>query len=165
MTKQGFSLSKLYFSYGQFIVFDQSVALPGCDWSDAHFSQGFARRNSTACIRTLSEFGHANVRVSMTQFAPKADHVRVIAMPFIVESGTVVVEGPEEVGTNRTIKVPTGNYRLVAAQAASGEDEEAIDLFFERVVRPVQHSEILVRDDELDPPSPLIETAEVAGGG
>ena len=163
MTDQDLLLPKLYFSYGQFMVFDQSVKLPGCDWTDAHYAQGFARRASTACVRTLGEFGHANVRVSTAAYVSKGEYVRVIAVPFVVESGVVVVEGPEEIGTERTIKLPSGNYLLVAAQAMAGEEEEAIDLFFERVPQPVQHSQILVRDDKLDPPSPLIEAAEVAG--
>lgn len=163
MTDQDVLLPKMYFSYGQFMVFDQSVKLPGCDWTDKHFAQGFARRESTACIRALSEFGQADVRASTTPYVAKDDYARVIAVPFAVESGVVVVEGPEEMGTERTIKLPPGNYRLVAAQAMASEGEEAIDLFFERVPQVVSSSEILVLDDELDPPTPLIETAAVAG--
>lgn len=154
----------MYFSYGQFMVFDQDVKLPGCDWTDEHFAQGFARRESTACIRALGEFGQADVRAGTGPYVAKDEYVRVIAVPFAVESGVVVVEGPEEMETERTIKLPPGNYRLVVAQAMGvGEEEEAIDLFFERVPQPVPRSEILVRDDELDPPTPLIETAAVAG--
>jgi hypothetical protein len=163
MTNQDLLLPKLYFSYGQFMVFDQNVKLPGCDWTDEHFAQGFARRESTACIRALRESGQVNVRASATPYVAKDEYVRVIAVPFTVESGVVVVEGPEEMGTERTIKLPPGNYRLVAAQAMAGEEEEVIDLFFERVPQAVPRSEIVVRDDELNPPTPLIETAAIAG--
>jgi hypothetical protein len=163
MTNQDVLLPKMYFSYGPFLVFDQSVKLPGCDWTVEHLAQGFARRESTTCIRALGEFGHANVRASMTPYVVKDEYVRVLAVPFAVESGIVVIEGPEEIGTDRIVKLTPGNYRLVAAQAIAGEEEEMIDLFFERVSQPLQYSEILVRDDELDPPIPLIESAAVAG--
>lgn len=163
MTDQDLLPPKMYFSYGQFMVFDQSVLLPGCDWTDIHFAQGFARRESTSAIRALREYGQADVRASTMPYAAKDEYVRVIAVPFAVESGVVVVEGPEEMGTGRSIKLPQGDYRLVVAQAMDGEEDEVIDLFFERVPQPIPHSEILVRDDELDPPTPLIETAVVAG--
>lgn len=153
---------KMYFSYGQFLVFDQSVKQPGCDWTNEHYAQGFARRDSTACIRALSEFGHANVRVSSANYLATDDYARVIAVPFFVESGVVIVEGPEEVGTNRMVRLPAGCYRLVVAQSIAVEDE-VIDLFFERVPNTLNSSEIIVCDDELDPPAILIETAAVAG--
>jgi hypothetical protein len=164
MTDKDLLLPKLYFSYGQFMVFDQNVKLPGCDWTDGHFAQGFARRPSTACFRTVGESGQADVKASTASYVSKDEYVRVIAVPFAVESGVVLVEGPEESGTERKIKLLPGNYRLVAAQAMVGE-EEVIDLFFERVSQPMQISEILVCDDELSPPSALIETATVAGEG
>lgn len=163
MSIQNKSLPIMYFSYGQFMVFDQSVKLPGCDWTNEHSAQGFARRESTVCIRALSEFGQAVVRVLSVPYEAKNDHMRVIAVPFAVESGIVVIEGPEEISTGRTIQLPIGNYRLVVAQTMTGEEEEVIDLFFEQVPQPLQRSEILVRDEELNPPSPLIEIAEIAG--
>lgn len=163
MTDQNALHPKMYVSYGHFMVFDLSEKLPGCDWTAGHFAQGFARRESTACIRALVESGHADVRASTAAYAAKDEYVRVIAVPFAVESDGVMVEGPEEADTQRTIKLPSGNYRLVVAQAMAGEDDEVIDLFFERVSQPVPHSEVLLRDDELDPPVPLIEIATVAG--
>jgi hypothetical protein len=72
----------VYFSYGQFMVFDRSVKLPGLDWTDAHFSQGFARRESVVCVRALDEFGNATVRVRIGPYAPSDLYARVIAVPF-----------------------------------------------------------------------------------
>jgi hypothetical protein len=153
---------RMYFSYGQFMVFDQSVELPGCAWTDQHSRQGFARRESTACIRALSEFGHADVRASVAPYVATGSFLRVIAVPLAVPSGVVVVEGPEECGTDRTITLAPGHYRLVVAQAPVAEEEEMIELFFERLSQPIQRSEILACDHELDPPEPLVEAAAIA---
>jgi hypothetical protein len=54
---------RLYFSYSQFMVFDESVRLPGCEWTDEHSAQGFARWESTVNFSTLLEFGEADVVV------------------------------------------------------------------------------------------------------
>jgi hypothetical protein len=151
----------MYFSYGQFMVFDKSVKLPASEWTETHFAQGFARRTNSICFRTLFEFGDADVSASRSTFVPRDDYVRVIAVPFHVESGTVVVGGPEEFDDERTLDLAPGHYRLVAAQAVAGEENEVVDLFFEAVSRPLRSSEILVADEDLDPPSPLLEHAEV----
>src|SRR6185295_10740927 len=90
------SLPRLYFSYNQFMVYDQSVQLPGCDWTDDHFAQGFARRESVVNFNALLEFGYADVEISFEPYQPKQEDERVIAVPFHVMSGKVVVEGPEE---------------------------------------------------------------------
>jgi len=50
------------------------------------------------------------------------DNERVIAVPFLVTSGKVIVEGPEETETERNVRLPSGNYRLIAAQNVTGED-------------------------------------------
>lgn len=163
MTDEGVLPPTMYFSYGQFMVFDQNVQLPGCDWGEEHYAQGFARRESSACFRALSEFGQAKVRATAGLYVARDEYLRVIAFPFAVESGVVVVEGPEEIGTGRTMQLPPGSYRLVVAQVQTGEDEEAVDLFFEKIPQRAQHSEVLVCDGELNPPTPLIEMASVAG--
>lgn len=155
---------RLYFSYSQFIVYDASVKLPGCAWTDKHTAQGFARRESTVNFNTLLEFGHANVAVSRSAYEPWCEYERVIAVPFFVASGKVLVEGPEETDVQRSFSLPPGNYRLVTAQQVTGEDEEAIDIFFEPLAKLLERSTVLVADDALNPPTPLLETAGVAGG-
>lgn len=155
---------KLYFAYSQFMVYDQSVRLPGCAWTDEHSAQGFARRESTVNFNTPLEFGYANVSVSHGSYQPSdEEYDRVIAVPFLVTSGTVVVEGPEETNPARSIALPRGCYRLVAAQRVTGNQEEIIDLFFESLMNPLDRSTILVADDALNPPTTLLETAEIAG--
>jgi hypothetical protein len=154
---------RLYFSYGQFMVFDQSEQMPGCDWTAEHTGQGFARRESTVCFGTTLEFGHADVAVAFGAYQQRADYERVIAVPFYSGSGKVTVEGPEEMDAERVFDVPIGNYKLTAAQTVIGETEERIDLFFESVATPLKHSSIIVADEMLHPPEPLIETSEIAG--
>jgi hypothetical protein len=87
---------------------------------------------------------------------------RVIAVPFVVVTGKVVVDGPEENDVQRLVELPPGNYRLVSAQRALADDEELIDLFFEKVDEPCHLSEIIVADEELDGSDTLLETADVA---
>jgi hypothetical protein len=156
---------RLYFSYSQFDVYDQNIRLGGCAWTDEHTAQGFARRESIVNFGTLLEFGYADVVVRRSSYEPRDDYERVIAVPILITSGRVIVHGPEETetGRERNFALPPGHYRLVAAQRVTGDDEEAIDLFFEPVTQPLEQSEVLVADDALDPPTPLIETAAIAG--
>ncbi len=151
-----------YFSYSQFQVFDSEVKLPGCAWTDGHYKQGFARREPNVSFGTLLEFGHADVAVHLGPYKGNDDHERVIEVPIEVSSGEVVVGGPEEYPNKHIVKVPKGHYRLVAAQTVTGDEREAIDLYFERLAEPLARSRIVVADDVLDPPSPLLESVETA---
>lgn len=158
-----FSL-RFYFSYKQFIVYDESVRLPGCDWTEKHIAQGFARRESVAGFSTLLEFGYANLTVSRGEYLPKKEYERVIAVPFFVTSGKVIVCGPEELNNQkRCFDLSPGNYRLVAAQRANDDEEEVVDLFFEPLEGPLERSTVLVADSALNPPASLLELVEVAG--
>jgi hypothetical protein len=154
---------RLYFSYSQFMVYDQSVRLPGCAWTDAHSAQGFARRESVVNFNTPLEYGYADVGVSQDAYEPREEYERVIAVPFLVTSGKVIVEGPEETKPERSFALPPGNYRLVAAQHITADEEETIDLFFEPLPQALERSSVLVADDALNPPTPLLETAGIAG--
>ena len=68
---------RLYFSYSQFMVYDQSVQLPGCDWAEEHTAQGFARRESVVNFNTPLEFGYADVSVSHEAYQPQQEYQRV----------------------------------------------------------------------------------------
>ena len=153
---------RLYFSYGQFMVYDESVRLPGCAWTDEHTAQGFARRESTVNFNTRLEFGYADVVVA-SAYQRGEGYERVIAVPFLVTSGNVIVEGPEETEPKRKVTLPPGDYRLIAAQRVTGEEEEAIDLFFELFSKPLERSSVLVADKALTVPNRLLEAAGAAG--
>jgi hypothetical protein len=60
----------------------------------------------------------------------------------------------------RVFQLPKGHYRLVAAQAVTEEDQEKMDLYFEKLTEPLATSRIIVADDVMRPPTPLLETAE-----
>jgi hypothetical protein len=153
---------RLYFSYGQFFVHDSTVTAPGCVWTDSHSAQGFARRESVICFGTLLEFGYADLSYSLSSYEPKETYERVIAVPVTFVTGRVVIDGPEEIGVERGFEVRPGNYQVVAAQRVVGVDREVIDLFVEAVCSTVGKSRIIVSDGQLDPPSELVETADVA---
>lgn len=155
----------LYFCYWQFTVYDLDVAMPVCVLEDAHFDQGFARRESVVTFRTMIQFGDADVNVVVSDYEADANYQRIVAVPFLVTSGTVVVSSPEEIDSERQFTVPPGYYRLVAAQAVISDDvedaAEVIDLFLEARDTPLERSQILVADDELSPPEVFVETAKI----
>ncbi len=122
---------RLYFSYSQFLVYDAGVKSPGSYWTEDHCAQGFARRESTVSFATILEFGHADVSCARTAFQHDEEYDRVISVPFVVFTGKVIVEGPEELRTGRAVDLQVGNYRVIAAQRIVGDEKEVIDLFFE----------------------------------
>jgi hypothetical protein len=153
--------STMDFSYGQFMVFDQAVHLPGTEWSDRHFSQGFTRQKQNVSFRTLLDHGPADLRVFTVALnePPDEAYERIIRVPFETASGTVLIEAPDETGSGRSVRFPPGHYALTSAQALDG-DGERIDLFFERLSEPLLTSKIILADAELSPELPLLETAE-----
>jgi hypothetical protein len=86
----------------------------------------------------------------------------VIAVPFLVTTGKVLIDGPEEISVGRALELPTSNYRLVAAQRVVNDEEGRIDLFFEKLGEPIGNSKVIVADPLLDPPVHLVETVDVA---
>lgn len=153
---------RMYFSYNQFMVSDETIQFTGSAWTDAHYKQGFARRTSTVSFCTLLEFGHALIEVYLSPYIEKKSYERVIAVPFFSPSGRVVIEGPEDYPATHQLTLEPGHYRLIAAQQIISEDEEQISLFFQPLQELHESSEILVADDELDPPDNLLEDAEIA---
>lgn len=154
----------LYFSHGQFSIYDRQSELPGLLWTGRHYSQGFAKRDSNVSFRTLCQHGLADVVVTFHEYEPTDEYERVISVPFRVITGPIAVEGPEEVNlVKRDFVLPPGDYRLVAAQAHSSEPGKAerISIFLWKVENsPLRSSEILRADRELDPIRPLLESAE-----
>lgn len=110
----------------------------------------------------MLEFGHGDVAVHLGPYKPEDVHERVTEVPIEVSSGEVVIRGPEEYPNRHVVKVRKGHCRLVAAQTVTGDDREVIDLYFEELTGPLATSRIIVADDALNPPSPLMESVDVA---
>lgn len=144
----------IYFSYGFFMVYDSADDNPVFDWTDAHVQQGFARSDTAVCFQSFVEFGDAEVRVFKTGYQRQPDHVRAIQVPIQFTSGSVGVEGPEDFGEGARLSIEAGAYLLTAGQT---EDSRRIDLYFQATDSLHGRSSILLQDEELDPPSPLLE--------
>ena len=145
------------FSYNQFVVFDSGINLPGNEWTEDHFNQGFSRNDSSVSFRTLFDFGSAHVQVFGHEYERGSEDSRVIEVPFYTESGTVFVEGPEENESN-VVSVAPGHYLLTAAQRANSDDETlSVCLYFKQVEFGRAKSRIIVQDADLNPPVHLLE--------
>lgn len=155
---------RIYFSHSQFQVFD-AKALAGHHWTKGHYGQAFARGPRSVSFGTPLEFGHANVLSHLGKYEGRDEHLRVIEVPFEVASGEVVVGGPEQfpVTSDRTFQLPVGSYRMTAAQAVIDDENEKIDLYFEKREQPLTKSRIIIADSEMRPPNPLLESAEEPG--
>ncbi|MCI0527426.1 MAG: competence protein ComJ, partial [Nitrospira sp.] len=130
----------MYFSYSQFMVSDETVKVPACDWTEDHSKQGFARRLSTVCFGTILEFGTASVNVYLGPYVEREGYERVIAIPFFSPSGRVVVKGPENftVPPEQRLSLQPGHYKLFAAQQVVDEDAELIELYFHWLDEPAE---------------------------
>jgi hypothetical protein len=144
------------------MVFDSSVPLPGNDWTDAHFAQGFSRRDSSVNFWTLIQFGYGQVIVFDGAYVNDLTDERVITVPFHCPSGKVLVEGPEENTTNDLV-VESGWNLLTSAQSFDHKRQQLrICLFFEKIDYAADRSLIVLKDDQLNPSYPLVETSEIA---
>jgi hypothetical protein len=154
------------FSYNQFLVYDVSVEVPECEWREAHFNQGFARRESTVCVGTILQYGQADATVFFGPFARQADYLRAIRIPFYSPTGKVIIRGMMELYVAHILFCPPGHYNLYVAQRITDEENdcEAIDLFFLQQEVSSSKSEIIIADDGLAPPPVLLETAAEFSG-
>jgi len=150
-------------SYSQIMIYDRSIQLPGCEWTEAHSNQGFARRKGTLCCGTLIEYGKGDATVYMGNLDDLEKYERVIETPFYSKTGEVEMAAPDEYPVTRRFQICSGNYSLIVAQRYVDEEMVKIDLYFKGVETPLEKSSILLRDDALNPRDLLIEDAEVPG--
>lgn len=162
MMSEAICSAVICFSYGQFQVFDRTVRLPGLAWTEAHVRQGFARQEQNVSFATLLEFGKGDVAVHLAPYPASAGAERAIEVPFEVSSGHVVIGGPEEFPDKCIVSLSTGHYRLVAAQRATVNHRETIDLYFQKLSMPLAKSRILVGVDAVNLSLPLLESADAA---
>ncbi|HEY7308444.1 MAG TPA: competence protein ComJ [Gemmataceae bacterium] len=157
------TLGQFYFGfdYNQFIVYDVSVEVPECKWTEEHCNQGFARRASVACIGTLLQYGQGEATVFFGPYLEQKNYQRVIALPFHSSTGKVIVQGMMEIYLAHILFCDRGHYKLYIAQwIADEEDErEGIHIFFHLQDQPLSKSEIIIADEGLSPPPILLEDA------
>lgn len=154
-----FASSFMSFSYGQFLVCDATVEGPELEWTDNHSAQGFARSDRQVCFATMIDAGVMDLAIYVGPFASDAQDERVIQVPFSTTSSKVTIGGLPGMHPVVTISLWKGDYRLVAAQHVLNEDSIAVSVYFERCDQPLLKSQILLADDRLTPPIPLLELA------
>jgi hypothetical protein len=152
-------ICSMYVSYSQFFIYDIGV-LPGCRWTEGHEQQGFARRLGVLSIGTLIEYGEATLRVVVgaASFDPK--YTRILRLPLEVISGSIEIQGPEELSGSRVLGFENGSYLVTISQAFVSEEECDVEVAFEKDTLGCAVSQILRADDGMQPPAVLIESAE-----
>src|SRR5437870_5008439 len=104
------------FDYNQFLVYDVSVQVPECTWTEEHCNQGFARRDSTACVGTILQYGQAEATAFFGPYTEQKLYSRVIALPFFSSTGRIIVQGLTEIYLAHILFCDPGHYKLIIAQ-------------------------------------------------
>ena len=144
-------------SFSQVQIYDRSAEIPACTWTSAHVAQGFVRRPSNASFITLIEAGYASVRAFQSSLPGDSRYERVICIPFYAPSGDLDIGAPDDWPHQNNFAIGPGYYRLCVAQNIVSDEEQDIDLFFEKLADPITHSTIVVCDINLNPPAVLLE--------
>jgi len=150
--------SIIRYSYNQILVFDSLESTPGCQWSDAHWQQGFARRNSIVSFATLDQAGTAALSI-VEDAGQEEGVVRAIQTSLDVPSGKVCIEGVDEYPISRYVKLIPGVYRVTASQRRDSS-RLAIFLSFSHSSQFVP-SLIIKADSLLNPRGELLETSDI----
>jgi hypothetical protein len=152
----------MYFSYGQFMVFDRDEQLPGSLWNEGHVNQGFVRRKYTVGFGTIFEHGTAELRVFVGTPANFIAYQRVVCVPIEAPSGELRFEGPEEDPIQRFVRLPPGAYNVCVAQRVISEGSLQVGVFVSPALDAPLRSSVVIADEQLKPQATLIETGEVA---
>jgi hypothetical protein len=136
----------IYFSYGQFVVYDDTEKLPGSCWDDRHIRQGFVRRRNAIGFSTILEFGTALLRVYSGEINRTREYARVVRVPLETPSGKVRFEGPEEYPIDRYVSVAKGVSLITVAQFHIDEGSIQLDLYIVPVIGKKHHSSIIVSE-------------------
>jgi hypothetical protein len=148
------------YSYNQIIVYDSLEKAPGCLWTERHWRQGFARRETTICFSTLNQAGKA--RLSVVQDAAVIAEVsRTIRASMQCLSGKACIEGPDEYPIERFVRLSPGNYSITLSQRMDPEAGLLLYLSFNQIEQVIP-SQILKADALLQSSIEILETAEEA---
>lgn len=154
--------SEMYFSYGQFMVYDRSERSPGSLWTEAHVAQGFIRRPYSIGFGTILEYGRASVRIFLRELTDLDTYERIVRVPIELRTGVMQIDGPEEHPTRRSVQLDAGHYQICVAQRVIDSDSEAIDIFIVPCNSAANQSQIVLADSHLTLLHELVETGDVA---
>lgn len=146
-------------SYAQLAVFDPALQDPFNDWRPEHVAQGFAWRAGSVSFATLEDGGRIDVQVRLASKSPTLlpETRRAIQVPFRVpDSGAVEVAS---IAGGKQVEVPAGEYLMVFEHGIA-DDRMWARITFVRDRSP--RFAVLVADDALDPPDPLVTDAAPA---
>ncbi len=149
----------IYVSYSQLAVFDPSLQNPFNDWEAAHVSQGFSWRSCSVSFRTLEEAGYMTINVQISERVELLGQtIRAIQVPFEVGAAGIVEVSSITDGT--TVEVPPNSYALVFEHGVDDQQQMWSRISFV----PTEHAQaqVLRRDQELNPPTPLVMRANPA---
>jgi hypothetical protein len=148
----------LEFSYSQISVFQTNMIDPFNNWNDVHVLQGFSWRPNSVSFKTLSEYGDAEITIELSDSIKISDGaIRSILVPFTVEEEIEIASITDSV----VIEIPKGEYGLIFnAIPSTSNNSERYELIFVKSTFP--EAKILIQDDELSPPSPLLMEATAA---
>jgi hypothetical protein len=146
---------EIAYGYHQFYVFDNESG-PGLVATEMHFRQGFCRSLSAACFLTLDQWGIAHVKVRKDKFDDCSHLCRLISVPFFAPSGVIGIQGPED-PPPVLFSVGRGHFRLWVGQYLIEDEEECIEVYFEELATPAEKSEIVIKDEFLQPGPQLLE--------
>ena len=146
--------------YNQIPVFDPSLDELFNLWSDNHVKQGFSWRQGSVSFGTISDQYEWDFDLYVKKFEKnvETEYIRIIRVPFMVGEGGV------EIGliTSQAFDIPPGPYALTFCIAKNKETSKFRGMLYFESVEELPDAEILMQDPELEPPIPLIMTADPA---
>jgi hypothetical protein len=156
----------VYVSHGLLFVYDPSVAEPGCEWSNIHESQGFARRMD--CVNFACPLQDAKLSLSISREAfGLADWMaRATAVSVFSSSARLRIDSVGDSEEN-ALFVDLGRQgwqRVTFAVGAEADEERVLrGSVFAIPDTEERPSEILKADAWIaNAPVPLVEVASVA---
>jgi hypothetical protein len=159
---------RIYYSYGQICASDEALEPASTImWTKDQNAQGFSRGHFEVDFATLYDFGWAQFQVFKGPFRKLRPYHRAILTSIHVPSAVLYVNGPDEGYDFRPFKLEAGHYEIACAQESLGGGDDhspegilLIHMFLTKIAGPLSKSHILIADERLHPPEPLIEILE-----
>ncbi|MCG3132764.1 MAG: hypothetical protein FLDDKLPJ_03630 [Phycisphaerae bacterium] len=152
-------------SYSSIVIADTSLDRMFNDWSDAHVRQGFSWRQGSVSFGTFDSIDMLLEVQIVADWKPRDDALRIIQVPFAVNgSGTLLIDS---LGMEHYVSVPVGEYCLIYEHGllrgpgvGKVKSDEKLWGLLTFIPGDIPEPKIVLADEELDPPNPLVMTAE-----